>query len=163
MSGPGPAGGRLLTIPARRPAMASPDRSISVGGITIPARLLKWQFSRSQGPGGQNVNKTNTKVELRLTLTEADFLPAGIARRLRLLAGSRTTALGELVITSQRFREQQRNIADCQAKLSALLAAAVLPPKVRRATSPSRAARQRRLDAKRRRSQTKQRRRWAGE
>ncbi len=139
--------------------MAAPDKSIGVGGITIPAEVLRWQFSRSQGPGGQNVNKTNTKVELRLDLQEADFLPAGIARRLRLMASGRTTLSGELVITSQRFREQHRNIADCLAKLSDLLAAALIPPKVRRTTKPSRGSQRRRLDAKRRRSETKQLRR----
>jgi ribosome-associated protein len=139
--------------------MAAPDKSIGVGGITIPAEALRWQFSRSQGPGGQNVNKTNTKVELRLDLRDADFLPAGIARRLRLIASGRTTTSGELVITSQRFREQHRNVADCLAKLSDLLAAALVPPKVRRATKPSRGSQRRRLDAKRRRSETKQLRR----
>lgn len=139
--------------------MAAPDKSIGVGGITIPAEALRWQFSRSQGPGGQNVNKTNTKVELRLDLRDADFLPAGIARRLRLIASGRTTTRGELVITSQRFREQHRNIADCLAKLSDLLAAALVPPKVRRATKPSRGSQRRRLDAKRQRSETKQLRR----
>jgi len=139
--------------------MAAPDKSIGVGGITIPAEALRWQFSRSQGPGGQNVNKTNTKVELRLDLRDADFLPAGIARRLRLIASGRTTTRGELVITSQRFREQHRNVADCLAKLSDLLAAALVPPKVRRATKPSRGSQRRRLDAKRQRSETKQLRR----
>lgn len=120
---------------------------------------MRWQFARSQGPGGQHVNKTNTKVALRLDLQNAEFLPAAIARRLRLAAGARTTATGELVITSQRFREQHRNIADCLAKLSDLLATAVVPPKVRRATKPSRASRQRRLEAKRQRSETKKLRR----
>jgi ribosome-associated protein len=144
---------------APQQTMPAPDKAISVGSITIPARALQWQFSRSQGPGGQNVNKTNTKVELRLDLQHADFLPAGIARRLRLLAGSRTTSAGEVVITSQRFREQQRNIADCLAKLSDLLAKALVPPTIRRATKPSRASQKRRLDAKRRRSETKQMRR----
>ena len=144
---------------APQQTMPAPDKAVSVGGITIPARALQWQFSRSQGPGGQNVNKTNTKVELRLDLQHADFLPAGIARRLRLMAGGRTTSAGELVITSQRFREQPRNIADCLAKLSGLLAEALVPPKIRRATKPSRASQKRRLDAKRRQSETKQLRR----
>lgn len=144
---------------APRRIMPSPAKAIRVGGITIPADALQWQFSRSQGPGGQNVNKTNTKVELRLDLRNIDFLPVGIGRRLRLLASSRTTSAGELVITSQRFREQQRNIADCLAKLSDLLAKALVPPTIRRATKPSRASQKRRLDAKRRRGETKQMRR----
>lgn len=139
--------------------MPVPDKSVSVGGITIPAQAMRWQFARSQGPGGQHVNKTNTKVELRLDLRNTESLPSAIARRLRLAAGGRTTATGELVITSQRFREQHRNIADCLAKLSDLLATAVVPPKVRRATKPSRASHKRRLEAKRQRSETKKLRR----
>ena len=149
----------LLSDDSLRRIMPTSAKAIRIGGITIPAEALQWQFSRSQGPGGQNVNKTNTKVELRLDLQNVDFLPVGIARRLRLLASSRTTAAGELVITSQRFREQQRNIADCLAKLSDLLAKALVPPTIRRATKPSRASQKRRLDAKRRRSETKQMRR----
>lgn len=149
----------LLSQDSRRRIMPTSAKAIRIGGISIPAEALQWQFSRSQGPGGQNVNKTNTKVELRLDLQNLDFLPVGIARRLRLLASSRTTAAGELVITSQRFREQQRNIADCLAKLSDLLAKALVPPTIRRATKPSRASQKRRLDAKRRRSETKQMRR----
>ena len=149
----------LFADKAPRHIMPTPAKAVRVGGIAIPADALQWQFSRSQGPGGQNVNKTNTKVELRLDLGNVDFLPVGIARRLRLLASSRTNSAGELVITSQRFREQPRNIANCLAKLSELLAEALIPPTIRRATKPSRASQKRRLDAKRRRSETKQMRR----
>jgi len=134
-------------------------KAITIGGITIPADALQWQFVRSQGPGGQHVNKTSTKTELRLDLRNADFLPSPVVRRLRLAAGTRATRSGELVITSQRFREQHRNVADCLTKLSTLLAAALLPPKARKATQPTLGSRRRRLETKRQRSETKRLRR----
>lgn len=137
------------------PELPTKKVAVSVGSIDIPTAALRWQFARSQGPGGQHVNKTNTKAEMRLDLRQADFLPAGVARRLRLLAAHQATAAGELIITSQRFREQHRNVADCLAKLSTLLTAALTPPKARKATQPTRASRRRRLEAKRRRSETK--------
>jgi ribosome-associated protein len=133
--------------------------AVAIGGITIPAEALRWQFVRSQGPGGQHVNKTSTKAELRLDLHNADFLPAPVAKRLRQAAGTRATRSGELVITSQRFREQHRNVADCLAKLTGLLAAALTPPKARKATRPTLGSQRRRLQTKRRHSETKRLRR----
>ncbi|MDA7889366.1 alternative ribosome rescue aminoacyl-tRNA hydrolase ArfB, partial [Pirellulales bacterium] len=112
------------------------EKSIRIGNTVIPAHAIRWQFSRSQGPGGQHVNKTNSKAELRIDIQQADFLPPAVARRLHTQAGSRATTAGELVLTSQRFREQNRNINDCLAKLSALLIKALDSPKTRRATQP---------------------------
>ena len=135
------------------------EKSIRIGNTVIPAHAIRWQFSRSQGPGGQHVNKTNSRAELRIDIRQADFLPPAVARRLRTQAGSRATTAGELVLPSQRFREQNRNINDCLAKLSALLIKALDSPKTRRATQPTRASKTRRLEKKRYRSATKKLRR----
>ena len=112
------------------------NRSVSAR----PSSLLtqsRWQFSRSQGPGGQHVNKTNSRAELRIDIQQTDFLAPAVAQRLRVHAGNRVTTAGELVLTSQRFREQNRNVNDCLAKLSALLIKALDLPKTRRATRPT--------------------------
>ena len=135
------------------------EKSIRMGNIVIPADAIRWQFSRSQGPGGQHVNKTNSRAELRIAIRQADFLPAAVARRLQNQAGSRATTAGELVLTSQRFRAQNRNINDCLAKLSGLLMKALDSPKIRRATQPTRASKNRRLEKKKYRSATKKLRR----
>jgi len=124
------------------------EKSIRMGNIVIPADAIRWQFSRSQGPGGQHVNKTNSRAELRIAIRQTDFLPPAVARRLQTQAGSRATTAGELVLTSQRFRAQNRNINDCLAKLSALLMKALDSPKIRRATQPTRASKTRRLEKK---------------
>lgn len=134
-------------------------KTVTLSGVAIPTEALSWQFVRSQGPGGQHVNKSSTKVELRLNLQEASFLSEPVAKRLRLAAGARATNSGELVITSQRFREQHRNTADCLKKLSALLLTALTPPKARKATRPTLGSQRRRLETKRRRSETKRLRR----
>ena len=135
------------------------EKSIRMGNIVIPANAIRWQFSRSQGPGGQHVNKTNSRAELRIAIRQTDFLPPAVARRLQTQAGSRATTAGELVLTSQRFRAQNRNINDCLAKLSALLMKALDSPKIRRATQPTRASKTRRLEKKKYRSATKKLRR----
>ena len=135
------------------------EKSIQIGKTIIPARAIHWQFSRSQGPGGQHVNKTNSRAELRIDIQQTDFLSPAVAKRLRTQAGNRVTTAGELVLTSQRFREQNRNINDCLEKLSALLIKALALPKTRRATQPTRASKTRRLEKKKHRSATKKLRR----
>ena len=92
--------------------MPRDEKSIRIGKTVIPAHAIHWQFSRSQGPGGQHVNKTNSRAELRIDIQQTDFLSPAVARRLRTEAGNRVTTAGELVLTSQRFREQNRNIND---------------------------------------------------
>ena len=134
-------------------------KSIRIGKTVIPAHAIRWQFSRSQGPGGQHVNKTNSRAELRINIQQTDFLAPAVAQRLRVHAGNRVTTAGELVLTSQRFREQNRNVNDCLAKLSALLMKALDLPKTRRATRPTRASKTRRLERKKHRSATKKLRR----
>ncbi len=129
----------------------------------IPATDLVWQFARSAGPGGQHVNRTSSKAMLRFDATGCPHLPDDVRRRLVASVRARLTADGALVITSQRHREQGRNVADCLAKLSALVEQAMQPPKPRRATRVPRASRFARLDSKKRRAATKQLRRGPGE
>jgi ribosome-associated protein len=128
--------------------------------MDIPREKLTIRFARSGGPGGQNVNKVETKVEVRFLLDEADWISPRIRGRLRQMARRRMNSEGELVIRSSRFRSQARNLEDCIAKLSALLEAARQVPKRRIATRPTKASRQRRMDSKKARSKTKAQRRW---
>jgi ribosome-associated protein len=131
-------------------------------GVVIPERELSWQFSRSSGPGGQNVNKVETKVELRFhPEASAAFSEAQRAYLVQRLQGKLTTT-GELVVVSDRFRHQLQNRQDAMEKFASLLQEALKRPKKRRATKPSRGAVQRRLTEKKQRSQAKQRRRTAG-
>jgi len=112
---------------------------------------------RASGPGGQNVNKVSSAVQLRYALGRA-VLPADVRRWLVRLAGSQMTREGDLVIQASRFRSQARNRADARERLIALLRKATTRPRARIATAPSRAARERRLNEKRQRSRLKQQR-----
>lgn len=125
------------------------------GTLVIPADDLHWQFVRSQGPGGQHVNRASTKAVLRFHAAASSSLPPAVRARLLEQQRPRLTDAGDLVITSQRFREQPRNIADCLAKLRAMLERAAQPPRPRRPTRPTRGSVARRRLAKQRRSDTK--------
>lgn len=125
------------------------------GAIVIPAEELHWQFVRSQGPGGQHVNRASTKAVLRFSVIGSASLPAAVRNRILEQQRSRITDAGDLVISSQRFREQPRNIADCCGKLRAILERAAEPPRPRRPTRPTRQSVARRRLAKQRRSETK--------
>ena len=124
---------------------------------SIPLDEFRFTFARSGGPGVQNVNKLNTKVTLHWAVTTTPSLPAEVRERFCQRYGGRLNKEGQLVLQSQRFREQGRNMDDCLEKLRAMILAVAAPPKKRRPTAPSRGSKQRRLDAKKSRSQTK---RW---
>lgn len=122
--------------------------------LIIPEDQLRWTYARSSGPGGQNVNKVNSKATLRWT-PPAEFLGPAAWNRFLKLAARYVTESGEIVIASDEYRDQQRNIERSCEKLRALLLTAIVPPKRRIATKPSKASRQRRLDEKKRTSQKK--------
>jgi len=127
--------------------------------IQVPLKELRFTFSRSQGPGGQNVKKVNTKAMLRWAVTKNHSLPAGVRQRFLQQFKRRITKEGDLVLTSQRFRDQGRNVADCLAKLRGLLALVAQAESVRKATRPSAGSRARRRRQKEAQSRKKQRRR----
>jgi len=128
-------------------------------GVTAPGAALRWQFARSSGPGGQNVNKVNTKAELWLEVGQIRGMTARALGRLRALAGKRLTSADEIHIAADTERSQEANRSAGLDRLRELLLQAMHEPKPRRKTKPSRAAKQRRLDSKRRRSNLKARRR----
>jgi ribosome-associated protein len=121
----------------------------------LQAGELAFDFHRSSGPGGQNVNKVATAVRLRLDVRGSRVLSAGVRERLAALAAGRLTSDGVLVIEARRHRTQEGNRRDALARLDELLALAWRPPVPRRPTKPSRAARERRLEQKKGRSATK--------
>src|SRR5271168_1046226 len=120
---------------------------------------IEESFVRASGPGGQNVNKVSSAVQIRFDLSGSRSLPEDLRERLARLAGHRLTRDGVIVIIAQRYRTQERNREDALDRLIALIRRAAVPPTPRRPTKPSRAAKERRLDAKARRATTKERRR----
>ena len=126
--------------------------------IAIPRSELRLSFVRSSGPGGQNVNKVNSKVELRWNVSRSPTLPDDVRDRLLSRFSRRINHRGELVLTSQRYRDQLKNIDDCLAKLRELVLAVASPPRPRKKTSLPRRAREARLREKRATSEKKRRR-----
>jgi ribosome-associated protein len=124
-------------------------------GVHVPAAALEWRAVRSSGPGGQNVNKVASKVELRVDLAAVAGLDPGARARLVALAASRLDADGRLLLTSQRTRDQSRNLEDARGKVQKLVERALRPPRPRRLTQPSRGAVERRLRQKKVRSSVK--------
>jgi ribosome-associated protein len=127
-------------------------------GIALGDAEVEESFIRASGPGGQNVNKVASAVQLRFDVRRSPSLPEPVRRRLERLAGSRLTQDGVLVIAAQRFRSQERNRQDARDRLAALIRRAATPPRPRRPTAPSAAARERRLDEKVRRGRLKRQR-----
>ena len=123
--------------------------------LSIDESELEITFVRSSGPGGQNVNKVATAAQLRFDAAHSRSLPPDVRARLISRAGSRITRDGVLIITARRFRTQERNRADAIDRLVEMIRTAATPPKHRRKTKTSRAAKARRVDEKRRRSVTK--------
>jgi ribosome-associated protein len=127
--------------------------------LSIPDDELEWKFMRASGPGGQNVNKVSSAVQLRFWLSRNTTLPAAAQQRLRRLAGQRLNDDGSILIASRGERSQEQNRREALAKLEALIRAALVAPKLRHKTKPTRASKERRIDSKKKRGSTKRERR----
>jgi len=123
--------------------------------IVFDEREIDESFIRASGPGGQNVNKVASAVQLRFDIRRSGSLPEAVRDRLERLGGHRVSQEGVLIVTAQRYRSQERNRADALDRLVALIRRAATPPRPRRPTRPSAAARERRLAAKGRRARLK--------
>ncbi len=129
--------------------------AISIGDITIPDWELVETFIRASGPGGQNVNKVASAVQLRFNVKNSPSLPDPVKARLKTIAGRRMTRDGELLIEAKRFRTQEQNREDARARLIALVERAATPPKKRVKTRVTPSQKRKRLEEKRRRSEIK--------
>ncbi|HYO24749.1 MAG TPA: alternative ribosome rescue aminoacyl-tRNA hydrolase ArfB [Lacipirellulaceae bacterium] len=136
-------------------------RSLLVNAeIVIPAAELQISYARSAGPGGQNVNKVSSKAVLRWQVANTPSLPPAVRRRFIERYGNRINGEGELVLAGDEHREQSRNLAACCERLRAMILSVATPPRRRIKTRPSRGAVERRIEAKQRSSEKKQRRRF---
>ena len=132
-----------------------PDPIRVTAAVTVPEGALAMAFTRSSGPGGQNVNKVASKVELRVDLSRIEGLQEDARRRLDTLTASRRDADGRLLVTSQRTRDQHRNLEDARAKVRDLVARALVAPRRRRATRATKGSVEARLKHKKRDSRVK--------
>jgi ribosome-associated protein len=123
--------------------------------LRVTEEEFDWSFARSGGPGGQNVNKVASKAVLHWDVAKSTSLPAEVKARLRTQQANRITSEGVLVLTSQQYRDQERNRQDCLEKLRAMILRAAVAPKKRRPTRPTRGSKERRIEAKKRRAALK--------
>lgn len=131
--------------------------------VRVAKASLRYTFSRSSGPGGQAVNKVNSRAQLRVAVEAIDGLDDAARERLRSMAGGRLTEAGELLFDSDEHRSQAANRRACLQRLRALVGRAMIEPRVRKKRRPSRAMIEKRLQAKRRRAEKKARRAWKRE
>jgi ribosome-associated protein len=124
--------------------------------LVIPDEDLEWKFIRSSGPGGQNVNKVSSAAQLRFLLPQNVSLPAAVKNRLRRLAGQKLIDDGSILFKSMSERSQEQNRRAAEARLEALIRAALVEPKIRKKTRPTKGSQERRIDSKKRRGATKQ-------
>lgn len=127
--------------------------------IELPVAELDFSFARSAGPGGQNVNKVNSKAILRWPILSSESLPAEVKERFLTRFANRITVDGDLVISSQKYRDQSKNVEDCLEKLRWMIATVAKAPSARKPTKPSRAAKEKRIESKKQLSQKKKQRR----
>ena len=136
---------------------------LEVAHIRIPLEEFEFTYARSSGPGGQNVNKVNSKAILRWNPTTSPSLPDDVRARFLSRFSSKLTTGGEIVIASEKTRDQRKNVDDCLERVRIMLLEIARPPKKRRPTKPSRGSKERRLDSKRRDSAKKSNRRNVGD
>jgi ribosome-associated protein len=124
--------------------------------IVIPDDELEWKFIRASGPGGQNVNKVSSAVQLRFLLPINSSIPVAARNRLRAQGGQKILDDGTILISARSERSQEQNRRDALERLSALIQSALVEPKIRKKTRPSKASKERRIESKKRRGTTKQ-------
>ena len=146
-----------------RPTRPAVDQLLVNDSVAIPLAEFEFEYMRSSGPGGQNVNKTSTKVRLRWNVVDSPSIDEGLLQRIQQNYRSRITGEGEFLVTSQKTRDRETNRADCLEKLAEMIRQVATPPKKRRPTRPTRGSKERRLQNKKQRSQRKEMRRPPGD
>lgn len=145
-----------------RPTLPAGDQLVVNDRVSIPLSEFDFEYMRSSGPGGQNVNKTSTKVRLRWSVVDSPSIDGGLRQRIQETYRTRITGEGEFLVTSQRTRDQEANRADCLEKLAEMIRQVAVPPRKRRPTRPTRGSKERRLKNKKQRSRRKEMRRKPG-